>query len=932
MKYQNSWHLLSSSDTIEKLSSDMYKGLTEQEVVKRRNSSGINDVWQVSHTSFVKKILESVFDLSALLAALIVVISALLLPDKMTAVVMGIIVIICVVTKTIISFLSQKMIERSFECKIPQATVIREGKIRILPASELVVGDVVFLEKGDTVPADGRVISGYDSIVSERGITSNKTDVHKFDTIIKSDDKASEIPCEFRSNIVYAGSAVKSGAVRMIVTSIGSDTLISSNKGKILISEQNAEIPLMEKTKRSARNMSMIILACSMVLLVLSLVLHTNVNSRIFLIISSLLCAVASMSDFTLISGYLSISSKMVLNDKKTAENHISFRKLSEFEKLSKIETLIVFGTSYFKSGNVEILAHRSSSGFYNIHNDNTDKKENVEELIRLCVYAIARGIYDLSDNGKNTRTPTMMSELISRIVDAHNRQNPNEKLVFQGAVIDHRDAGIAYSGGIYTSIVYHDHQTYAVSCGDIDKIMGCCSFYMSGNDFSAIDQDFSEKIISECRELVSLGAKVIAVSKKDTQYSKLDRPALITQNMVFMGYLAVVQEKENSSTYHGEDYLSGVSKMADTKIVLSNDPLFDLIYSKRVGILNDSSKIIKIREYKDIDWNDIKKDGALVDYSEFDSGNLSGVFANFVKLTKEKSSYEEDLNEIIPTITIIGSDMEESGAMNRADTSIVINNKGYKHQPERILNSASVLVKTNNKNNRNGFGGMAGVLKAIEVSRHIVTCSRASRNYLYSSHVMKFILLMYSVLSGAIVISPLFFAVWSLIIDLVAVVSISLSSSSHSKNKEFIEYGDIKAKVYAVVSGIISGILVLLMDPLYTVLDNKEILDQGEITSVMCAAVLLLLFIIAIRYVSSDFRSVIRYTNLAQITFLIISVSGALLVLLSDLGYWMTGGVKPDIKMLILLTVPVIGWILLTLFRIALDRISIVKKKRNEL
>ena len=176
MKYQNSWHLLSSSDTIEKLSSDMYKGLTEQEVVKRRNSSGINDVWQVSHTSFVKKILESVFDLSTLLAALIVVISALLLPDKMTAVVMGIIVIICVVTKTIISFLSQKMIERSFECKIPQATVIREGKIRILPASELVVGDVVFLEKGDTVPADGRVISGYDSIVSERGITSNKTE------------------------------------------------------------------------------------------------------------------------------------------------------------------------------------------------------------------------------------------------------------------------------------------------------------------------------------------------------------------------------------------------------------------------------------------------------------------------------------------------------------------------------------------------------------------------------------------------------------------------------------------------------------------------------------------------------------------------------------------------------------------------------------
>ena len=158
MKAKNDWHLLTDSEALEKLSVDMYKGLDEREVRKRRRRYGRNSIWKTSGLRTSPGMIASVFDIATLLLVISAVCAAMF--DKnyeagwLTA-----ILVAAAVIRAVTFIRAETILEGTARAKIPSVSVIRGGRVRMISADEIVPGDIVFLEAGDTVPCDGRVLS-----------------------------------------------------------------------------------------------------------------------------------------------------------------------------------------------------------------------------------------------------------------------------------------------------------------------------------------------------------------------------------------------------------------------------------------------------------------------------------------------------------------------------------------------------------------------------------------------------------------------------------------------------------------------------------------------------------------------------------------------------------------------------------------------------
>ena len=113
---------------------------------------------------------------------------------------------------------------------------MRDGKIVSVKSEELVVGDIVLLEAGDAVPADGRIIESAGLKIEEAALTGESVPVNKFIDLIDLKG-SSDVPLGDRKNMVYMGSTVVYGRGTVVITGTGMDT----EMGKIADAISRAE-------------------------------------------------------------------------------------------------------------------------------------------------------------------------------------------------------------------------------------------------------------------------------------------------------------------------------------------------------------------------------------------------------------------------------------------------------------------------------------------------------------------------------------------------------------------------------------------------------------------------------------------------------------------------------------------------------------------
>ena len=195
-------------------------GLTASQVTQIRQEKGENILAERKKKSFFRVFLESFCDLMVIILIVAAVISILSGNTESTVVILVVIVINSVLG-TVQYAKAQKSLDSLKALSSPRAKLLRDGAKVQVPSREVVPGDILLLEAGDMVVADGRILENYALQVNESSLTGESLNVDKTDQVIKEDVVLAD-----RINMVYSGSLVASGRAVVVVTGTGMDTEI----------------------------------------------------------------------------------------------------------------------------------------------------------------------------------------------------------------------------------------------------------------------------------------------------------------------------------------------------------------------------------------------------------------------------------------------------------------------------------------------------------------------------------------------------------------------------------------------------------------------------------------------------------------------------------------------------------------------------------
>ncbi len=238
-------------------------GLSTEEAEKRLLQNGHNKLKEGKKDSLFVRFLKQLADpmiIILLVAALISGVLAAVEGESFTDV---IIILAVVLFNAILGVYQESKAEKAIEAlqEMAAATskVMRDGKLVHVKSEDLVVGDIVILEAGDAVPADGRLIENASLKIEEAALTGESVPVNKFIDIINLKDETKDVPLGDRANMVYMGSTVVYGRGVAVITATGMDT----EMGKIadaLVQAEEGQTPLQIKLSQLSKMLTWLVL------------------------------------------------------------------------------------------------------------------------------------------------------------------------------------------------------------------------------------------------------------------------------------------------------------------------------------------------------------------------------------------------------------------------------------------------------------------------------------------------------------------------------------------------------------------------------------------------------------------------------------------------------------------------------------------------
>ena len=249
------WHTTDSAQVVALLNSDRQSGLTTQEVKQRQQQYGLNELIETGGRSSWAILLDQFKNIMLIMLIAVAVISGLLdfldwragelppgdIPFKDTAAILAIVIL-----NGVLGYLQESKAEKALAAlknlASPRVRVMRDGKLSEIDAKELVPGDVIFLEAGVQVAADGRLLEEANLQVREAALTGEAQAVNKQVQAQLSSDAA----LGDRTNMVFQGTEVVQGRGTVLVTGTGMQTELGKI-ASLLQSVESEPTPLQQR-------------------------------------------------------------------------------------------------------------------------------------------------------------------------------------------------------------------------------------------------------------------------------------------------------------------------------------------------------------------------------------------------------------------------------------------------------------------------------------------------------------------------------------------------------------------------------------------------------------------------------------------------------------------------------------------------------------
>lgn len=702
-------YLASAEEVLEEQSTSAAQGLTAAEAQSRLASVGPNKLDEEEKTPMWKRFFEQMGDpmvIMLLVAAAISVITGFIQgePEWADAAIILSVVILNSVLGVVQEAKSEQALEALQEMSAAQSKVIRDGKMVHMASSELVPGDVVLLEAGDSVPADCRVIESASMKIEEAALTGESVPVEKHADVISLAEGTDDVPLGDRKNMCYMGSTVVYGRGRAVVVGTGMNT----EMGKIasaLTSAKKELTPLQMKLNELSGILTKLVLAICVIIFAVDIVRHFGeLGSNPAMMLDTFMVAV-SLAVAAIPEGLVAVVTIVLsMGVTKMSRRQAIIRKMTAVETLGCTQIICSDKTGTLTQNKMTVVKHELAA-------------DEDKFLAGMALCSDAK--YD-AEKGEAVGEPTECA-LVNDAAKAGMTDLDSQRPRIGEAPFD--------SGRKMMSVVVKDvdgdYEQFTKGAPDV--VIGLCTHVYDNGQVVELTDERREQILAANKAMADQALRVLALANRTYTEAPTDfSPEALEHDLVFCGLSGMIDPVRPEVTAA----IVEAKEAGIRPVMITGDHIDTAVaIAKDLGIVEDASQAITGAELDKISDEDFKTRVTEI-----------SVYARVQP--EHKARIVDAWKSLGNIVAMTGDGVNDAPSIKRADIGVGMGITGT----DVTKNVADMVLADDN---------FATIINAVEEGRRIYDNIRKVIQFLLSANIAEVLSVFVATLIGFTIFQP---------------------------------------------------------------------------------------------------------------------------------------------------------------------------------
>ena len=739
-------------------------GLTTAEAEARLAKNGKNKLAEAKKDSIFKQFMKQLSDPMIIILLAAAAISAVLAVVENESFADVIIILFVVVLNAVLGVYQENKAEKAIEAlqQMAAATskVLRDGKIVSVRSEDLVVGDVVVLEAGDAVPADGRILESASMKIEEAALTGESVPVTKFIDIINLKEDQKDVSLGDRKNMVYMGSTVVYGRGKAVITGTGMDT----EMGKIADALANAsegQTPLQRKLTQLSGILTKLVLGICVLIFGVQLwragTFSLDVALDSFMIAVSLAVAAIPEGLAAVVTVVLSIG---VTNMSKRSA---IIRRLTAVETLGCAQIICSDKTGTLTQNKMTVVDSYGA------------EEGHIARAMALCCDAV------LNEDGTSTGEPTEAALVVWA------NKLGLQKPAMQAETPRVGEAPFDSGRKMMSTVHAVDGKFVQYTKGGPDVVLGRCATYLKDGQVLPMTEEAKAEILAANKAMADRALRVLAAAERvwDAEPTSYE-PADLEQELCFLGLAGMIDPVRPEV----KDSIVECRGAGIRAIMITGDHVDTAVaIAKELGILEEGMRAVT---------------GAQL--NEMDDATFEEEFRNISVYARVQPEHKTRIvnawRNAGYVTAMTGDGVNDAPSIKSADIGVGMGITGT----DVTKNVADMVLADDN---------FATIVGAVEEGRRIYDNIRKAIQFLLSSNMSEVISIFAATLMGFTILKPVHLLWINLVTDCLPALALGMEEAEPSIMRR--RPRDAKAGIFAggmgfdvVYQGVIVSVLTI--------------------------------------------------------------------------------------------------------------------------
>ncbi len=585
---KNNWFNKGVEEVEKELQTDLNNGLKTEEVEKRREKYGLNELKAKKKKSLFQKFLDQFKDFSIIVLIIAAIVSGVVGVAEGEGITDTIIILIVVIVNAIIGVTQEAKAEKSLEAlqKLTDhaSKVIRNGEVTVVPAKELVPGDIVVLDTGDYIPADLRIIEAVNLKSQEASLTGESVPVEKNTEKIEE----AEVGIGDRLNMLFSSSLVTYGRGKGIVVETGMTTEVGKIAGMLENTEEQIT-PLQEKLNKLGKTLGIAALAICVIIFIIGLI---QGKEPIHMFMTAVSLAVAAIPE-----GLVAVSTiVLAIGVQKMVKKNAIVKRLPAVETLGSATVICSDKTGTLTQNKMTV-----EKIFINEETKDVDSYKDSNDLdLEKLVYAnMLCNDTKISGDGSLTGDPTETA-----LVDM------GFKLDFAPSIYEEmpRVGEVPFDSDrkLMTTVNEVNGKYVVYTKGGVDELLARCNSYLLRGEIKPDLDNYSKLVRQKNEEMAKEALRVLACAYKELDHKPTDEEmANIESDLIFVGMVGMIDPPREEAKKAVEKCKTAGIK---TVMITGDHKITATAIAKKLGILENEDEAITGQELEKMSDEDLEK------------------------------------------------------------------------------------------------------------------------------------------------------------------------------------------------------------------------------------------------------------------------------------------------------------------------------------